>query len=138
MTDRNLADLDLTLQKLAQQFIDACKAVGIRAGISQTYRSSAEQDADYAQGRTMPGVIITGAKGGQSPHNCTLPDGTPAARAFDFYILNEDGSGCDWNPADPNWKQVIAIGENLGLRSGSTFPIRDNDHMELPDWQTAN
>lgn len=32
-------------------------------------RSFMEQDALYMQGRTMPGPIVTNAKGGESPHN---------------------------------------------------------------------
>jgi peptidoglycan LD-endopeptidase CwlK len=135
MTDRSLTDLDPSLQPLAQQFIDACKAVNIRVGLSNTYRSSAEQDADYAQGRSVPGKIITNAQGGESPHNCTLADGTPAAKAFDFYILDTDDNQCDWNPEDAQWRQAIAIGQNLGLVSGSTFNIKDNDHFELTNWK---
>ena len=100
-------------------------------GISQTYRSNAQQDADYAQGRTVPGKIITNAKAGESPHNCTLDDGTPASAAFDFFILDENDNKCDWNATDAQWQEAISIGEALGLVSGSTFAIKDNDHFEL-------
>jgi peptidoglycan LD-endopeptidase CwlK len=135
MTDRNLLDLDPTLQPLCRQFIDGCTAQGIKVGISVTYRSSAEQDAAYAQGRTAPGKIITNAQAGQSPHNCTDAQGDPASKAFDFFIYSPDGVNLDWDAQDPTWQKVIAIGEALGLVSGSTFRFRDNDHMELANWK---
>jgi hypothetical protein len=37
--------------------------------IGQGYRTNAEQDALYAQGRTTPGPIVTWARGGESIHN---------------------------------------------------------------------
>jgi peptidoglycan L-alanyl-D-glutamate endopeptidase CwlK len=134
VNDRKLSDLDPLLQPLCQQFLDACQAAGISVIITQTYRSSAEQDADYAQGRTLPGKIITNARGGQSPHNCTLSDGTPAARAFDFTIQDANRT-LDWNLSDPLWIKAIAIGEGLGLVSGSTFNIKDYDHFQMAAWR---
>jgi hypothetical protein len=68
----------------------------------------------------MSGRKITNARGGQSPHNCTLPDGTPAARPFGFAIrlgVNE----FDWDADDDQWQDAIAIGKVLGLMSGSMF-----------------
>lgn len=137
MTDRNISDLCPALQILCQKWIVACSAAGLKVGISQTYRSDAEQDADYAQGRTTPGKIITNAKAGQSAHNCTLADGTPAAQAFDFMIYNDDETTLDWNPQDAKWQKAIAIGINLGLISGSSWhSIKDYPHFEMPNWQT--
>lgn len=135
MSDRSLDDLCDELRPIAQLFLGNCKAAGINAFIDQTYRSEADQNADYAKGRTAPGPIITNAKYGQSPHNTTLPDGTAAACAFDFGIMGADGV-CDWNPEDAAWKKAISIGEALGLISGSTWhSIKDNPHFELADWQ---
>lgn len=138
MPSRAIADLDPALQPLANQFIVQCLAEGINAFITQTYRSKGEQNADYAQGRSAPGHIITNAKGGESPHNCTLPDGTPAARAFDFGIKTAEGS-LDWNASDAQWLRAIDIGEGLGLVSGSTWhSLKDSPHMELPNWNVVS
>lgn len=137
MASRLISDLHPDLQPLCQQFLDNCAHTGMKVGLCQTYRSSEEQDADYAKGRTAPGRIITNAKGGQSPHNCTLDDGTPAAKAFDFFIYNSDGSTLDWNAADDKWQKAISIGEALGLVSGSTFKFKDTDHFELAGWKDA-
>lgn len=136
MSDRNLNDLHPDLLPLCEQWTEACAGANIRVGISETYRSKEEQDADYAQGRTAPGKIITNARGGESPHNCTLEDGTPASAAFDFFIYDANGDGkLDWNANDEQWKKAIAIGESIGLVSGSTFHLRDNDHFELDGWK---
>jgi hypothetical protein len=72
-----------------------------------------------------------------SAHKCTMPDGTPAARAFDFGIKLGDGE-LDWDPEDDDWQTAIAIAKALGLVSGSTFHgIQDNPHCEMPGWKTA-
>lgn len=135
MSDRNLDHLHPDMKPLCQDFLVQCMAEGINAFVTQTYRSDAEQNADYEQGRTAPGHIITNAKGGQSPHNCTLPDGTPAAKAFDFGIKLGDGS-LDWDASDGQWQRAIDIGEGLGMVSGSTWhSIKDNPHFELPNWR---
>lgn len=137
MASRLISDLHPSLQPLCQEFLARCIQVGIKAGISCTYRSSTEQDADYAQGRTAPGKVITNAKGGESPHNCMDSAGRAAAKAFDFFIYAADFRHLDWDAADDRWKKAIAIGEELGLVSGSTFNIVDTDHMEMPNWRTS-
>lgn len=138
MTDRLLTDLAPAMQVLAQKFLDQCAAdpllSGCRVFLTQTHRCEADQNADYAQGRTKPGRIITNAKYGQSPHNCTLPDGTPAALAFDFAIESLDGA-LDWNAIDAAWQRAISIGTALGLVNGSTFhTLKDCPHFEIAHW----
>ena len=138
MSDRYVADLCPILQTLWWKFRETCQSQGISVGLSQTYRNEQDQNNDYAQGRTVAGAIITNAQYGESPHNCVLEDGTPAAKAFDFYILNDDGTTCDWNASDEKWKTAISIGQGLGLISGSTFAeLVDNPHMELINWRTT-
>lgn len=134
MSDRQISHLCLELQPLAQQFLDNCKTAELDVFFTETYRSSADQDHDYEIGRTLPGHIITNARGGESPHNCTLPDGTPASKAFDFAIQDESGI-LDWDASDPDWQKAIGIGEALGLVSGSIWHIiSDAPHFELKDW----
>lgn len=135
MASRLIKDLHPTLQPLCDQFLANCVHAGYRVGISCTYRSDEEQDEDYAKGRTTDGIIITNASAGQSPHNFVLGDGTPAAAAFDFYIYAGSGQTLDWNPLDDVWQAVLKIGTDLGLVSGSTFPRKDYDHLELPNWK---
>lgn len=135
--DRDPAHLSPDIQPLCAQFLEQCAAAGIDAFITQTYRSAADQDADYEQGRTTPGSIITNARGGQSKHNCVAADGSPASQAFDFGIKNGDGS-LDWNAQDAQWQKAIAIGIGLGFVSGSCWKtLRDCPHMELPSGSVA-
>lgn len=138
MTDRALGDLDPRLQILAQKFLDQCQAEEIDSFITETYRNEAEQNADYAQGRTAPGRIITNARYGESPHNCVDENGNPAARAFDFAMKDATGI-LDWDASDPEWQRAISIGEALGLFSGSEFHSpKDSPHLELHNWKVDN
>ena len=135
MTDRSLDDLHPDLKPLAEQWLANCHEQGIDARIIETYRSAAQQDADYAVGRDAQGRVvgrtITKARGGQSKHNFTLPGGTPASKAFDFFI--ESGGKANWNPASPEWQAAVAIGKSLGLAWGGNFPQHqmDCDHFEI-------
>lgn len=136
MASRAISDLHPDLQPMAREFLARCGAAGLQAILIQTYRSSEEQNEDYRRGRTEPGNKITNAQGGQSPHNCCLPDGTPASLAFDF-ALYAPGGGLDWNASDDQWHTAIQIGKDLGLISGSTFHgISDPDHLELAGWRS--
>lgn len=137
MPSRSLDDLHPDMKPLAEQFLQKCSDQGIDAFLTCTYRSNAEQDADYAKGRTSPGQVITNARGGQSAHNCTDANGNPAAKAFDFAIRDDDGR-LDWNPHDADWQAAIRIGKALGLVSGGDWKsIKDWPHMEMPNWKTT-
>jgi peptidoglycan L-alanyl-D-glutamate endopeptidase CwlK len=91
----------------------------------------------FAVGRDVNGNVVgktvTKARGGQSKHNITLNDGTPASKAFDWVIMNPDGT-CNWNPSTPQWQAAVAIGKSLGLIWGGDFPAHqyDADHWEIP------
>lgn len=111
--------------------------------ISRGLASWADQDALYAIGRTVPGhpcthdgivrpigtcaehpmgLTVTNAKGGESWHNLGC--------AFDAEPEIIDGV-IDWNASHPQWQRMIAVGESLGLTSGSTWV-----HLvDTPHWQ---
>ena len=136
MASRDILDLCPELQPLCREHLAQCKSAGINAEVDCTYRSCEEQNDDYAKGRTSPGNIITNAKGGQSAHNCTTPDGEPAARAYDIYILQDDGT-LNWDTKSLPWEQAVQIGEGLGLTAGAKFTtVVDFPHFELPNWKT--
>jgi peptidoglycan L-alanyl-D-glutamate endopeptidase CwlK len=133
MADSNLSDLHPELQPLCRKFIESYEATGRKVKITVTFRSKAEQDALYAQGRTAPGQIVTHSPGGHSQHEFTLPDGTPASKAFDFSLYDEDGNYID-DGTDDWYADAGAIGKNLGLEWGGDWPDskKDWDHLELP------
>ena len=51
------------IQTLAAELIRKCADQGLQIKIGETLRTTAEQDALYAQGRSKPGKIVTNAKG---------------------------------------------------------------------------
>lgn len=87
---------------------------------TQGYRSIAEQNAIYAQGRTKPGKIVTNARGGSSFHNFGV--------AFDIcFVLNKKAF---YPPAsDRRWKEVADIAIKLGLEWG------DRGYKDIPHFQ---
>jgi len=105
---------------------------GVDALCTCTYRSNAEQDKAFAQGRTVRGNIVTRARGGQSAHNFTI-NGVPASKAFDMVPL-EHGKPV-WDVSHPAWQTMGAIGAELGLNwygsPGSVF--REYPHFQLKE-----
>lgn len=119
-----MADVKLLLpkvQRLCESFVTKCSLNGIQVLITQTYRSIAQQDALYAQGRTKPGKIVTNAKGGQSMHNFKV--------AFDIVILTKGKP--DWDTRNKQWTQAGKIGQSLGLEWGGSWP----SFPDLPHYQ---
>jgi peptidoglycan L-alanyl-D-glutamate endopeptidase CwlK len=141
MASRRIEDLHPALQPLARDFVSRCAARQVDVLIVCTYRSGAEQDALYAQGRTKPGARVTNAKAGQSAHNHTI-DGRPAARAFDAVPLlhgkpiweDPRDKDADWTN-DFGWRVMGEVAAELGLvwygKPGSAF-------REAPHFQLAN
>ena len=114
------------LQKLITQLTSECANAGLPIKIGESFRSVAEQDALYAQGRTQPGSIVTNAKGSSysSQHQWGI--------AADFY--RADGKGA-YNEAGDYFNRVGAIAKQLGLGWGGDWKsIVDKPHVYLPDW----
>lgn len=98
-------------------------AAGLPFKLFMGFRTWAEQDALYAQGRTAPGKIVTNARGGESWH------------CFGFasdYVLNDAGdkptASWSWDTrADVNrdgrsdWMQLAEIAEACGLEAGARW-----------------
>lgn len=98
----------------------------------QTYRSVDDQNADYAKGRTVPGKIITNAKGGQSLHNY-MP-----ALAFDIAFKDSKGS-VDWND-EYLFENFAKIAKRFGLAWGGDWKgFKDKPHFQPPNftWHDA-
>ena len=114
------------LQKLAAQLAEECEKQGLIIKIGECFRTVAEQDALYAQGRTKPGSIVTNAKGSSysSQHQWGI--------AFDFF--RNDGNGA-YNESGDFFGKVGAVGKQLGLGWGGDWKsIVDKPHLYLPDW----
>src|SRR4051794_18978420 len=69
--DRNkraIQTLDPHVQDLFRELLRRLAAVGEDVLVTDAFRTSAQQDALYAQGRTAPGPVVTDARGGHSTH----------------------------------------------------------------------
>ena len=128
---RSLNDLHPAMQPLAAEFLNNCKAAGIDLLVTCTWRSGAEQDALYAQGRTTPGSIVTRAKAGQSKHNHTLA-GRPASLALDVVPLRLGKPV--WAASDAIWQDIGRIGKACGLEwAGEWTRMREFPHFQHPN-----
>lgn len=130
MASRKIEDLHPDLQPLCREFVRRCEAAGVTALITTTYRSGAEQDELYAQGRTKPGPRVTNARAGQSAHNAMI-QGKPAARAFD--VVPTIGGKPMWDAKHPHWQVMGRIGMELGLNwyGRPNAPFKEFPHFEL-------
>lgn len=122
------------LKKKAVQLQEACSQQGISISFSEGFRTVEEQDALYAQGRTLPGNIVTNAKGStySSQHQWGI--------AVDFYLnmdVDNDGSKSEdaFNNSTGLFDRVGEIAKSIGLGWGGDWTsIKDRPHLYLPDW----
>lgn len=123
-SEKVIATLLPEVQPYARALIQRAAVSGIQIKVINGFRTYAEQDKLYAQGRTAPGKIVTNAKGGFSNHNFAI--------AFDVGVF-EDGK---YLPDSAKYKAVGVLGEDLGLEwGGSWTTIVDQPHFQLrPTW----
>ena len=108
------------VERMAGVFLSKCAKAGHKLLITHTYRSTAEQNALYAQGRTTPGPRVTNARGGDSLHNHRV--------AFDVCFLK--GLKAHYPPSsDKSWQEIGKIAQNIGLEHG------DRGFVDLPHFQ---
>ena len=130
---RNPLDLHPDLQPIYAEFKATADERGIDYILTCTYRSNADQDQLYAQGRTLPGLIVTRARGGQSAHNFTI-NGKPAAKAFD--IVPSINGKPQWSTSCPSWQQLGQIAMDLGLDwyGAPDAPFKEFPHCQMKDF----
>ena len=97
-----------------------CERQGLLLGIGETFRTMAEQDALYAKGRTVPGQIVTNAKGRDynSQHQWFI--------AMDFFknIKGQEYSDLEF------FSRVGSIAKSLGLGWGGDWTSpKDRPHI---------
>lgn len=119
ITNQRIWGLDPRVQLPATDFINAAYGAGIPLRITQGYRSFSEQNRLYAQGRKIPGKIVTYARGGQSPHNFGL--------AID--VVEMKNGVPIWN--NPLWNTIGRMGESFGFEWGGNWRFGDIDHFQM-------
>jgi peptidoglycan L-alanyl-D-glutamate endopeptidase CwlK len=133
INSRNTEDLLPQLHDRCERFLSECAKSGIDILITSTYRDLESQKALYAQGRTMPGKIVTNAKAGQSFHNWRV--------AFDVVpIVN---SKPVWDDMQL-WQRIGAVGRSCGLEwAGDWKKFKELAHFQytgglaLADFQSG-
>jgi peptidoglycan LD-endopeptidase CwlK len=122
---KNLATLDPKARGMFGQFLRLAKATAATLGCDYVLiggnRTWAEQDALYAQGRTLPGARVTNARGGYSNHNfgiagdcgvfmggSYLDESKPelAARVHKACSLHAARCGLEWGGAWNSFKDL--------------------------------
>lgn len=121
---RSIDDLLLPVGARCTEFLDKCAAVGIDVIITSTYRDFECQDRLYAQGRILPGKVVTWAKAGDSWHNYR--------RAFDVVPLRNGKPIWGTRGVDREvWSKVGEIGVSCGLEWGGAW----ERHPDFPHFQ---
>lgn len=138
---RAIEDLHMAIQQAASDFLAranvALKQVdaGLEVKFISTYRSQAEQDKLYAQGRTKPGQVVTWVR--TSAHNTDLPE-TPTgdSEAFDIGVFDRGRylTGANTRELDL-YRKLGPIGEALGLTWGGRWKTPDYPHYERTGWR---
>lgn len=121
-TQARIEQLHPAVRERFTNFInDIEEEFGVTVRMDEPLRSFAQQQALWAQGRTMPGEVVTWAPPGSSYHNYGL--------AADLVPLTKDGKNLDWNYNQAKWKKLA---DKYELTWGGTFPKGkvDPDHYE--------
>ena len=121
INSRSLDDLLPPVKKRVEAFIAAAKRHGIDLLVTSTYRDNESQNALYAQGRTIPGKIVTNAKAGQSWHNyrCAV-DVVPIVAGKPR-----------WDVKDAVWQAIGKLGKEAGLEwAGDWKRFKEYPHFQ--------
>jgi peptidoglycan L-alanyl-D-glutamate endopeptidase CwlK len=93
--------------------------------VTEGYRSPADQDALYAQGRTKPGAVVTYKRGGESKHNLV------PSRALDVTILLDNGQA-SWSAELLAKFAALMKAASPVVRWGGDWPkFKDRPHFEV-------
>ena len=102
------------LKQVNECFIPVTTLYGYTLRIASGFRTLAEQDQLYNQGRTINGHIVTEAPGGKSIHN------------FGFAIDVVDR----WREYDINWERLAKIAAYCGLEPSEEGDISHFEHRD--------
>ena len=113
------ARLSLICPIVAGKVLNLASILTFPFRVTQGLRSWNEQERLYAQGRSLPGKIVTNAQPGHSWHNYGL--------AIDIVPLEMQTSTPDWNIHHPAWQVIHSAAKALGFTCGADF-------RTFPDW----
>lgn len=126
-TVRVLATVVPEMREKVLQLLEYMHSIGAPMTATDGNRTTSEQQALYAQGRTKPGRIVTNADGIKKKSN------HQGGRAVDCTFVDAHGKP-HWPDAAP-WKEYGTAAKSLGLKWGGDFKSMkggDRPHVELP------
>jgi peptidoglycan L-alanyl-D-glutamate endopeptidase CwlK len=121
ISEERLTHVHPELARRVHQLDQFLTADGIDIHVVQGYRTYAEQDAIYAQGRTAPGKIVTMARGGYSMHCFGL--------AVDLDPFRQGVP--DWDASDSEWRDMLAKALTCGLAEGAQWEHDQEDNPQF-------
>lgn len=125
---RDLSLLHPKLQAIVQKVIAECAEKGLPVLITDGWRSKAEQNAIYAQGRTTPGVIVSQVNYPYSAHNWGI--------AVDFC---RNVRGREYDDSDGFFAKVAAVAKQYGLDWGGDWKnFTDKPHLQMREYMPGN
>jgi len=142
---RRIDDLDPDVQLRARAFIGALRAAGVEHVVTSTKRTTAEQIALYAQGRTDLEKVNALREDADLPplvpkenrYVVTNCDGVSrksrhqSGRALDVVPADKRGNPFWPKRDDPRWAEIGIIGESCGFTWGGRWEFQDNPHYEM-------
>jgi peptidoglycan L-alanyl-D-glutamate endopeptidase CwlK len=127
INSRSLDELLPPVKERVEWFIKLCNMEGIDILVTSTYRDQESQRALYAQGRTMPGKIVTNAGPGDSWHNWRC--------AVDVVPLVNGKP--EWDGSNPVWARIGELGKEAGLEwAGDWKSFRELAHFQYTGGHT--
>lgn len=124
INSRSIDELLPPVAERCRKFLVECDRAEIDILITSTYRDLESQARLYAQGRVLPGRIVTWAKPGDSWHNWR--------RAFDVVPVRNGKLVWSIRGLDKElWVKVGEIGMSCGLEWGGAWPR----HPDYPHFQ---
>lgn len=121
---RKLDDLLPPVEERARRMLEVCHENDIELLVTCTYRDFEAQTRLYAQGRGLPGSIVTWARAGDSWHNWR--------QAFDVVPMRNGKPIWSTRGYDGKlWQRVGEIGESVGLEWGGNWAR----HPDYPHFQ---
>lgn len=119
------------LAKAIERIIDAMLVLGYPMFVVEGTRDTARQQLLYAQGRSLPGPIVSNADGivKKSMHQIQA---TGYGHAVDCAFVDDPHTTLveTWSERQP-WEVYAAMLEAFGLTSGRHWTFKDSPHGEL-------
>jgi hypothetical protein len=130
ISEERLLQVHPVLRVRVQQMLGLLAEQGLNVIVTQGFRTYAEQQAIYNQGRTTPGQIVSNALPGQSWHNFGLAvDLAPVGVVNGKMVV-------DWNQNHPDWQKMLSAGSFYKLAEGAQWrTFKDWPHfypVEIP------